>query len=600
MPLQKKYVFIWVNPNPYIKYLIAVLSCSIFFAAELAIAASTVPSMTLPESFQRPETESLNSFKKKNLPTTNIEKTNDLQQEVGDLKIVTKTLIFLAPKNLQKKVNFLKYEQEIVGKPKKIEDFYQIAKDIAKEYRRNGFPLVRVIVPKQELKPDNATVFLKVIDGFIEKVDLRKVPVIQTLRTFAYLKPLINKKALTSKLLERQLLLAGNTAGLTLKSALIQGNIEGGAILVVDAKHKYLSGSMQFNNSQSKELGRHLGQKSVTFNSPSGFGESITFFGLSKPTWKGMKGTGDNVRIRGGGFAASLPIGNNGLNSSIAYIESMTRPGVDLQVLGIEANMKSATFTINYPLILKKDSLWTLRGTVNWADEIQQTNISGEDEQLSHDRLTSLRIGLNFSGCQVGCATFDTEISRGIEIASRSASDSAGGTPLSRASGTSTYTHFKVDSSYSYYLYQNIETKVNAGGQYTDDGLLNSEQATIIGEDKISALTAGAISGDKIWYIRGELNYKKLLSPNLSASPFFYSAMGVAFLNKATATENKKTAAKSVGFGLKINGNDKFFFDKNITAKIEFSKTWATKRIEDLSDVRMKKHQALVSLAMTY
>lgn len=597
MSWSKKYVLPWIKS--FNKYVIISLFCFILLHAELAIPASTNPSNTLPESFQRPETESLNNFKKRALPSTNFEN-KDIQQEDDGLKIVTKTLIVLAPRTLQKKVNFLKYEQEVVGKLKKIKDFYQIANDITKEYKLKGFPLVRVIVPKQELKPENAVVFLKVVDGYIEKVDLSKVPVIQALRTYAYLKPLIKKKAVTSKLLERQLLLAGNTVGLTLKSALIPGNMEGGTILVLDAKHKVLSGSMQFNNSQSKELGRHLGQKSITFNSLSGFGESITLFGLSKPTLKGMKGTGDNVRIRGGGFAASLPIGNDGLNTSIAYVESMTRPGVDLQVLGLEANMKSATLTASYPLILKKDSLWTVRGTVNWVDEVQQTNISGEDEQLSHDRLSSLRFGLNFSGCKEGCTTFDTEISRGIEIASRSASDSAGGTPLSRTSGTSTYTHFKIDSSYSYYLYQNIETKVYAGGQYTDDGLLNSEQSTIIGEDKISALTAGAISGDKIWYIRGELNYNKLLSQSLSASPYFYSAMGVAFLNKATATENKKTSAKSVGFGLKVDGIDKYFFDKNITAKIEFSKTWATKRIEDLSDVRMKKHQALISLAMTY
>ena len=87
-----------------------------------------------------------------------------------------------------------------------------------------------------------------------------------------------------------------------------------------------------------------------------------------------------------------------------------------------------------------------------------------------------------------------TQKYRGLAIASRSASDSARGTPLSRTSGTSTYTHFNVDASYSDNFYRNIQAKVNFGGQYTDDGLLNSEQASIVGEDKISSLTAGAIS----------------------------------------------------------------------------------------------------------
>ena len=563
-------------------------------------AASTLPSNTLPEVFQRPESKTINKFEKKNLPLPEIQDLKNEQLSDKDIKIISKTLIILAPKELQKKVNFANYQQQVIGIPKSIEDFYRIAAEIQKEYRVLGFPLVRVIVPKQELEPENATLFLKVIDGFIEKVDLSKVPVMQKLRTFSYLRPLIKRKALNNRLLTRQLLLAGNTVGLTLKSAMVQGTIEGGAILVLEAKHKYISGSVQFNNTQSEELGRQLGQKSITLNSPSGFGETITFFGLSKPTIKGMKGTGDNVRIRGGGFALSLPIGNKGLNTSLAYVESMTRPGVDLQALGLEANMKSATLTTSYPLVLEKNKLWTARFSVNWADEVQQTNISGEDEQLTHDRLTSLRLGLNYSGCPRGCATIDAEISRGLEIASRSASDSARGTPLSRTSGTSTYTHFNANASYSENFFRNIEAKVNAGGQFTDDGLLNSEQASIIGENKISSLTAGAISGDKVWYVRGQINYQKQLSRNLLLSPYIYSAMGVGFLNKATATENKQNAAKSVGIGINISGNDKYFFDKSINTKIEFSKTWATQRMEDVSDVRLNKQHALVSMVMTF
>ena len=114
--------------------------------------------------------------------------------------------------------------------------------------------------------------------------------------------------------------------------------------------------------------------------------------------------------------------------------------------------------------------------------------------------------------------------------------------------------------------------KIGFGGQYTDDALLNSEQSTVIGMDRISALTSGAISGDKIWYIRGELNRNFSLLNNLSITPYIYSAMGVAYLNRATVAENKQTAAKSAGVGFQLdNFNNYFFFDKNITAKFDFN-----------------------------
>ena len=54
-------------------------------------------------------------------------------------------------------------------------------------------------------------------------------------------------------------------------------------------------------------------------------------------------------------------------------------------------------------------------------------------------------------------------------------------------------------------FFLNYLMKIGFGGQYTDDALLNSEQNSVVGMDRISALTSGAISGDKIWFIRGEL-----------------------------------------------------------------------------------------------
>ena len=562
-----------------------------------AISAARTPSQALPESFEREGQRNIFRGKDGLVPDSKL-KLKKLENI--EVEVIPKTLIILAPEKLQNQIDFKKYEKEIVGKLTKINDLYTTAALITKEYKNAGFPLVRVVVPRQELNPEGATVFLKVIDGFVEKVDLSKVPVMQTLLTFSYLKPLINKKSLKNEELERQLILAGNSAGLSVKTAMLPGTKEGGTILVVEGSHKSISGNVSFDNTQSEELGRHLGQARISLNSSMGFGESITLFGLSRPTRKGMKGGGTDAPIRGGGVSVSVPLNSKGLSFNATYLESKTSPGEEVKSLGLEANMKSATFNFSYPLVLNSNKSWFLRGTINWADEIQHTSINGFDEDLSHDRLTSLRVGLSYNGCGRGCAGFNAEISRGIEIASRSASEVGEGTPLSRASATSTYTHMKVDTSYSIFPIENLLLKVKAGGQYTDDGLLNSEQATVIGSDRISSLSSGAISGDKIWYIRGQANKEVPLTKKLNLSPYVYSAMGVAYLNKPTATENKETAAKSIGLGLELSSLDEYFFDKTITAKAEVSKTWATQRIEDLSDVRLRKHQAVVSLAMSF
>ena len=272
------------------------------------------------------------------------------QQEDTGVKIVPETIIILAPKELQNIIDIQEYKNQIVGVEQSVQQLYDLALKIEEDYNARGYPLVRAFLPTQELEPEQATVCIKVVDGFIEKLDLSKVPVSQVFRTYRYLRTLLNKRGLKLEEIERSLLLAGSTAGLNLTSTLSAGLKEGGTILSVQAKHKLISGGVNFDNSQSEELGRQQGQIRAVVNSAMGLGESISLFGLAKPTIKGMKGTGSDVPIRAGGLAASMPLGNNGLTAGVSYMESMTRPGGDASPLGLEANMKSASGTISYPL----------------------------------------------------------------------------------------------------------------------------------------------------------------------------------------------------------------------------------------------------------
>ena len=562
-------------------------------------SASTSPSQTVPKIFEDIEKEKIKKQGEDNL-INGLDNIKIKKDKLDQISIVVNSLVIIASQELQNIINFKTYKDQLIGKSKNINQLNSIAKKITKDYQLNGFPLVRVILPKQELKPDGATIFFKVIDGFIERINLEKIPKKQKKAVFRYLRELKDKKNIKNSLLERKLLLAGRVAGLQLNTAFAPGTTEGATILVVEAKHKLVSGSINFNNTQSEELGRQLGVLQTTINSPFGYGEGLTMFGLARPTIKGMKGTGNSVTIRGGGLSFSYPLGDNGLITNWSYSESMTRPGGDIASLGIESNMKSGSLGLTYPLKLTADSSWTLRGNISWTDELQQTNTTGIDQVLSHDRLTSLRLGLSYYGCPRGCFYFDTEVSRGIDIASRSASE-ATDIPLSRTSGTSQYHHLRVDSSYSFYVLLNYLMKIGFGGQYTDDALLNSEQNSVVGMDRISALTSGAISGDKIWYVRTELSRNFLLLNKISITPYLYSAMGVAYLNRPTAAENKENAAKSVGVGLQLNNfNDYFYFDKDITAKVEYSKTIATDKIEILSDVRLNKHHLMLMLNMNF
>ena len=95
-------------------------------------------------------------------------------------------------------------------------------------------------------------------------------------------------------------------------------------------------------------------------------------------------------------------------------------------------------------------------------------------------------------------------------------------------------------------------------------------------------------------------NYNKKLSNKLLLTPYVYGAAGVAYTLTPTAAENRATAAKAIGVGLKVSGIDNYFFDKNISGRVEYSKNWGTGVLEDTSDVRLNKQHLLVSLAMNF
>jgi len=570
------------------------------FWAFHSFSAPQTPSQALPKMFQQPAGIDYYKFKQQQKVVPELPEIQVEQQEDTGITIIPKTMIILAPKELQKIISIKKYQEKIIGTPLSVSDLYNVALEIEKDFNENGYPLVRVTLPAQELEAEEATIFFKVIDGFIEKVDLSKVPVAQTLRTFSYLKPLINKKALKIKQMERQLLLASNSAGISLTSTLMPGEKEGGTRLVIEAKHKLISGGVTFDNTQSKELGRQQGQARVVLSSPLGLGETISLFGLARPTYKGMSGAGYEVPIRAGGVSISLPLGHKGLTVGASYMESMTRPGDELESLGLEANMKSASVTSSYPIMYKRNSALFARASISWTDEVQHTNAGGVDEDLSHDRITAARVGVSYNGCHTGCLGVDAQVSRGLELGSRSNSQVGPGTPLSRSSATSNFTHFRFNAAYTVRPHSDFVFKVNAGGQYTLNDLLNSEQSGITGENSLSGLTSGAITGDESWFVRGQLNREFRLSKNLLISPYVYTAGGTAYLNQPSATERAATSAKAIGLGLEVSSRDEYFFDKTVSGKVELSKNWATTNIEDVSDTRLNRQQLLVTLAMRF
>ena len=138
---------------------------SLFVSNEILAATPRTPSQALPKMFQKPSSVDYYEMKRQEAIIPKIPEIEIKQQEDTGITITPETLIILAPIQLQKIISVDKYQQRIIGKEQSVSDLYDIALEIEKDFNEKGYPLVRVILPTQELEPEQATLFFKVIDG---------------------------------------------------------------------------------------------------------------------------------------------------------------------------------------------------------------------------------------------------------------------------------------------------------------------------------------------------------------------------------------------------------------------------------------------------
>ena len=152
--------------------------CTLFNFSKNLNAASTSPSQTVPKVLEDIEKEKIKKRDSQEL-LKGLENTKIKREQLDQISVIVSSIVVIASKELQNIINFDIYKNQLVSKSSTINELNMIANSMTKDYQSKDFPLVRVILPKQELKKEGATVFFKVINGFIEKINLEKVPKIQ-------------------------------------------------------------------------------------------------------------------------------------------------------------------------------------------------------------------------------------------------------------------------------------------------------------------------------------------------------------------------------------------------------------------------------------
>ena len=382
----------------------------------------------------------------------------------------------------------------LIGEEISFAELQQAVVQAQNVYRSAGYITSVVYLPQQNFV-DNGMVLVRVVEGFIEDVEVRGAN--DGLR--AYAERMLqrveggpNKNIFNFSQLERQLVLMRDFGGLQYTTTLARGTRLGGSVLLVDLKEKTLSAGLTADNNLPAQLGEVRTGAYAQYVTPTSLPFKINLLGnYAFPVENGLI---DGIA------SLSAPIGTDGLRATALWAISSTNSSdlydgpSKVQTRG-ESNY--VAFGMDYPLIARRNTQLNigLKGTGQnssndiYVDDKQTTN-------LSTNRIRAARFNLD-------AFTFDAETTYQLNLL---VSQGFGGLDdeledgefLSTPYGSNEYTTARLNLSVVRRIFDsNTSITLKGAGQWASTGLPVPEQFTYGGPNFGRGFTSAYILGDQ-------------------------------------------------------------------------------------------------------
>ncbi len=413
---------------------------------------------------------------------------------------------------------------------------YEIANRISTRYRRDGYVLSRAIVPPQDIVGGVATI--QVIEGYIDRLLLNgefggRAAILQ-----AFAEKIVASRPLRAPVLERYLLLMQDLPGLAVRSVIRPSpDVPGASDLILLVGHDFTGAFVQGDNRGTRFNGPEQMQAAATLNSPFGWYETLAAQTAFTP---GV----DETRFYS--LSASLPLGAEGLSLSLSAGRLTSRPGSTLDVLEVEGRSETYRLGLSYPFIRARRRNLRLRAGLDLLNS--ETDVLRE--QISKDRVRSLRIALDYDGIDRyrGVNRASAEISRGLDILG---ARSANAESVSRQGGRNDYTKVTADLSRVQFLQRGWSLQAAGRGQYAFDRLLSSEEFGVGGQAFGRSYDGSEILGSHGLAGSLELRYEPA-PPDVAQDLQLYAFYDIgAVWQRNEFPKRARESAASAGFGMR-------------------------------------------------
>jgi hemolysin activation/secretion protein len=428
---------------------------------------------------------------------------------------------------------------EYKGKQVSLFDLRNIARNITKKYRDAGYILSKAVLSPQKIK--DGVVKIQVMEGFISEVTFSgKVSGDgKIIKNFA--EKIKSLRPINKADLERYLLLADDLPGVTARSVIRASSTTPGASeLIINLEDKKQEYSVSADNYGSRFVGPYQLTGVAAFNSLFGMFDRTTFRTVNATQ-------SDELFFYD--ILHEEQVFSEGTKLKVRFANSESQPGGRIQSLDIEGDSKTIEANLEHPFIRSRTT--NLTGRTGFKTNDSRTNISGILQ--SNDRVRSWANGitLDFEDGLNSSNSISFDMTTGFDILGATED----GVGRSRSNGEHEFNKFNAEIIRLQKITDNISLFTSAAGQFSNDPLLSSEEASFGGRRYGRGYDPAEISGDKgaagLAELRFNSDYQNVYVKNVQYYTF-YDVAGVWNENILAGEQSKQTLA-SAGAGVRFN-----------------------------------------------
>ena len=432
-----------------------------------------------------------------------------------------------------------------------------LMKELENMYLEEGYISVRVKIDMEKSNIQEGKIFLKVIEGHVEKIIFKNGKSQEKLKIFTSF-PIYKGKILNINDLDQGIDNLNSVSSNSARVDITAGNELGGSIVEIDNhKRKKVSGAVNYNDLGQSSTGKNRIKFSLIFEDVAGIND--TFASTYQRKLGNSRKYKDNENFS---FYYRVPVKYWEFSISkdqSEYLSTIKSFAHTYEITGVSKNT-------NYSArrIISRNSNGKTSVGVTLTNKETKNYFDGIKLITSSRKLSELKIEANhnrrfFNGVLYGNFTYHEGIKKfGAEKDENKGDYSPRAQFQKYTADLSWYKPFMIKE-------QRFSYRVSFSGQYSDDILYSSEKLGIGDDTTVRGFKEDSIMGDKGFYIRNEIGYNyKSLEPFIA---YDYGRVKDVYKDEYYEKNGSEMSGATIGLRMYLNNFDmSFSYSKPLTA----------------------------------